>query len=275
MIRFPNAKINLGLAVTERRPDGYHNLQTVFYPVQVCDALEVVRRAEPGITLHESGLAVGTASADNLVCRAYRLLAEEVGGLPGVDAYLNKQIPFGAGLGGGSADATFMLLMLNDEFHLGLSPERIEALSARLGADCPFFCRNVPVYAEGTGNEFTDLNLSLRGHYLVLVKPPFGVSTKEAFGGIVPQRPEHSVREVVETMPVSAWRGLLMNDFERTVFPLYPELASIKERLYAQGALYASMSGSGSTMFGIFASKPELPEGVFDGCFVRVLECKE
>jgi 4-diphosphocytidyl-2-C-methyl-D-erythritol kinase len=278
MITFPNAKINLGLAVTARRPDGYHDLQTVFYPLaEVCDALELVRRSEPGITLHQSGLAVDAPAADNLVCRAFELLRADYD-LPGVDVWLNKQIPFGAGMGGGSADAAFMLRMLNDEFALGLSLEQLEGYAARLGADCPFFCRNTPVYAEGTGNLFSPVALSLSGMWIVVVKPPFGVSTREAFGGIVPRamlseaaRAELcDVREVVETMPVGAWRGRLVNDFETTVFRHHPRLALIKEELYARGALYASMSGSGSTIFGIFDREPQL-DGAFEGDYVKVV----
>lgn len=273
MITFPNAKINLGLAVVAKRADGYHDLETVFYPVGIKDALEIVERSEPGCTLHVSGIQVTGNQEDNLVVKAYRKLEKQYG-LKGVNIYLHKHIPFGAGMGGGSADAAFMLKLLNDHFNIGLSLDELERIAGELGADCPFFIRNTPVFAEGTGNLFSQIDFSLKGYYLAVVKPPVGVSTKDAFGGIVPRKPEHSVREIVETMPVERWKELLENDFERTVFPLYPELAQIKEQLYHSGALYACMSGSGSSLFGIFASEPADLKALFPDCFVWTGACE-
>lgn len=265
MIKFPNAKINLGLSVVAKRNDGYHDLETIFYPVGIKDALEVVPNDNNTCNLHISGIQVDGNPESNLVVKAYRLLQERFQ-LPGVDIYLHKQIPFGAGMGGGSADAAFMIQMLRDLFSLPLSDEEVEHTAARLGADCPFFCRNVPVYAEGTGNIFSPVSVSLKGYRLVVVKPPKGVSTKDAFGKIVPQQPLLSVKEIVGR-PVEEWRGLLRNDFETTVFPLYPEIKAIKDRLYESGAIYASMSGSGSSVFGIFREEPSLGDA-FPGCFI-------
>lgn len=271
MLLFPNAKINLGLNITERRPDGYHNLETIFYPIPLCDALEVVPRVEDAASaassskcrLHLSGHEV---AGDNLVCRAYRLLDAEFSLSP-VDAYLLKRIPLGAGLGGGSADATFMLKLLNRLFMLGLNEEALEERAARLGADCPFFVQNRPTYAEGTGNIFTPLPLSLSGYRLLLAKPSVFVSTREAFALVRPRRPQLSPCDAA-LRPLEEWRHCLLNDFEESVFPQYPVIRSLKEELYRRGAIYASMSGSGSSVYGIFApdSQPcteQLGEGTF------------
>lgn len=271
MILFPNAKINLGLSVVRKREDGYHDLETVFYPVGIKDILEVVPDEEGDCELTITGIPVSGDPEKNLVVKAYRLLQARFN-LPGVRIFLHKQIPFGAGLGGGSADAAFMLLLLQDLFRLSLSDDELEAIAGTLGADCPFFCRNTPVYAEGTGDQFTPVDLSLKGLHLVLVKPATGVSTKDAFGNIHPAAPEINVREIIER-PVEAWKDLLKNDFEKTVFPLYPEISRIKEELYEAGALYASMSGSGSTVFGIFREAPELGNR-FSDCFVWQGPCE-
>ncbi len=271
MIRFPNAKINLGLSVVRKREDGYHDLETVFYPVGLKDALEVVPNEEGACRLFISGIQVADDPEKNLVVKAYRKLQERYG-IPGVDIYLYKHIPFGAGLGGGSSDASFMLLMLKDLFSLPVSEDEIEEIAASLGADCPFFCRNIPVFAAGTGNLFTPVTVSLKGYRMVIVKPATGVSTKEAFGEIKPVHPEISVREIVKR-PIEAWKELLKNDFEETVFPLHPEIAAIKEKLYESGAVYASMSGSGSSVFGIFKEEVSLLN-CFPDCFVWQGECE-
>lgn len=272
MITFPNAKINLGLSVVAKRPDGYHDLETVFYPVGIKDALEIIVREEPGCTLHVSGMEVTGNPEENLVVKAYRKLAARYA-LKGVDVYLHKHIPFGAGMGGGSADAAFMLCMLNDVFELNLTQAELEAIAGELGADCPFFCRNTPVFAAGTGNLFSDVNFSLKGYFLAVVKPQVGVSTKEAFGGIVPAQPLCSVKDIIEGQPVSEWKEVLRNDFEETVFPLYPQLAEIKQALYDAGAVYASMSGSGSSLFGIFEQTPDV-KTLFADCFVWTGACE-
>lgn len=259
MITFPNAKINLGLQIVERRPDGYHNLETIFYPIPVEDALECCVKAGMPTKCHLniSGIQVEGNTDDNLVCRAYRLLDEEFN-LPPVEIFLHKHIPTGAGLGGGSSDAAFMLRLLNDTFALGLSTQKLEEYAAQLGADCAFFIQNRPTFAHGIGNLFRPIELSLQGHQLWLVKPDIFVSTREAFAQITPRRPEVSLEELVKE-PISCWREAMVNDFEASVFPQHPELRAIKERLYAHGALYAAMSGSGSSLFGIFAPDAELP----------------
>lgn len=260
MIAFPNVKINLGLSITEKRPDGYHNLETVFYPVALEDALEInpCNDAATKFTLHQHGMEIAGNPEDNLVVKAYLLLDREFD-LPPVEIHLFKHIPSGAGLGGGSSDAAFMLKLLNDQFNLHLTDHQLEAYAATLGADCAFFIKNQPTFAEGIGNIFSPVQLSLKGYQIMIIKPDVFVSTREAFSNIRPRRPEHSVKEVIKR-PVSEWRETLINDFEASVFPLHPVIGEIKEELYRQGAVYASMSGSGSSVFGLFAPKTTLPE---------------
>lgn len=268
MITFPNAKINLGLNITEKRPDGYHNLETVFYPVPIEDALEVVplKGTDKEFELHVLGTSIAGNPEDNLVVKAYRLLKEEFA-LPPLDIYLQKQIPSGAGMGGGSADGSFMLKMLNDQFSLGLSEEKLEAYAARLGADCPFFIKNQPIFATGTGNIFEPINISLKGLYLLVIKPEIFVSTRDAFSLITPAFPERSITDIIQ-QPVEEWKDCLVNDFEKSVFTQYPEIGEAKKRLYDAGAIYASMSGSGSSLFGIFKAPVDKPELIFPGYFV-------
>lgn len=260
MITFPNAKLNLGLNIVEKRPDGYHNLETLFYPIPLEDALEITLSnvSSSKYTLHASGLQINGDITQNLVVKAYQLLDEQFD-LPPVDIHLFKRIPFGAGLGGGSSDAAFMLKMLNERFALGLSQEALETYAAQLGADCAFFIRNQPTYAEGIGNLFSPVSVSLKGYQLVLVKPAIFVSTREAFAQIRPHRPEIALKEIVQR-PVETWRAHMINDFEASVFPQFPQIKEIKEELYAQGAIYASMSGSGSSVFGLFAPKTQVPK---------------
>lgn len=260
MLTFPNIKINLGLSITEKRPDGYHNLETVFYPVNLEDALEIRTspEAEKKITLHQYGMEIAGSPEDNLVAKAYSLLDKEFH-LPPVEIHLYKHIPSGAGLGGGSSDAAFMLKLLNEQFHLNLSEEQLEIYAATLGADCAFFIKNKPVYAEGIGNIFSPIELSLRGYQIMIVKPDVFVSTREAFANIHPHHPEYPVKEVIRR-PVAEWKDTLINDFEASVFPQHPVIGEIKQELYNQGAIYASMSGSGSSVFGLFAPDAALPE---------------
>lgn len=265
MIVFPNIKINLGLSITEKRPDGYHNLETVFYPVALEDALEIralpeasLPEADKKITLHQYGMEITGNPEDNLVAKAYSLLDKEFH-LPPVEIHLYKHIPSGAGLGGGSSDAAFMLKLLNGHFHLNLSEEQLEIYAATLGADCAFFIKNKPVYAEGIGNIFSPIELSLKGYQIMIVKPDVFVSTREAFANIHPHHPEYPVKEVIRR-PVAEWKDILINDFEASVFPQHPVIGEIKKELYNQGALYASMSGSGSSVFGLFAPDAALPE---------------
>lgn len=257
MLTFPNAKINLGLNITEKRPDGYHNLETVFYPVPVEDALEIIPLPDAPrgtCTLHLAGQEIAGTLEDNLVAKAYRMLDADFG-LPAVDIHLLKRIPSGAGLGGGSSDAAFMLKMLNEQFGLGLTEDNLEAYATRLGADCAFFVRNRPTFAEGIGNIFSPLpSFSLSGYRLLLVKPDVFVSTRDAFARIKPRRADASPKEIVR-LPVEKWRGRLVNDFEESVFPQFPLIGETKDEMYRLGAVYASMSGSGSSVFGLFKNE--------------------
>lgn len=260
MLVFPCCKINLGLHVTERRPDGYHNLETLFYPIPLEDVLEVVplsgaKKQSWKLTLY--GNSVAGNAEQNLVVKAYRLLAYRYD-LPAVDIHLYKHIPSGAGLGGGSSDAAYMLLLLNDLFQLHLSVSQLEVFATDLGADCAFFIRHQPVFAEGIGNLFTPVSLSLHGYRIVIVKPDIFVSTPEAFRGLTPQKPTLSLKEVA-CQPVNTWRTCMTNDFEKTIFPIHPKIESLKKQLYEAGAIYASMSGSGSAVFGLFEANAPLP----------------
>lgn len=255
MITFPNAKINLGLNIVEKRPDGYHNLETVFYPVPVEDALEVniLNESTQKFRLHQAGLEIAGEAENNLVVKAYKLLDERFN-LPPIDIHLFKHIPSGAGLGGGSSDAAYMLKLLNEKFNLELSDENLEEYATKLGADCAFFIRNAPTYAEGIGNIFSPISLSLKGYQIVLVKPDIFVSTRDAFAQIKPHRQEIPLKEVIK-QPIEEWKERMVNDFEESVFPQFPAIKEIKEKLYEAGAIYAAMTGSGSSVFGLF--KPE------------------
>lgn len=261
MITFPNAKINLGLNITAKRPDGYHNLETVFYPVPIEDALEIHvqnNSTDKKFALHQAGMEITGNAEDNLVVKAYLLLDKEFN-LPPVDIHLYKHIPSGAGLGGGSSDAAFMLKLLNERFELKLTDEKLEEYAATLGADCAFFIKNTPTYAEGIGNIFSPLSLSLKGYQILLVKPDIFVSTREAFSLVRPHEPEYSLKEII-THPVNEWKEQMVNDFEASVFPQYPVIEEIKEELYKNGAIYAAMSGSGSSVFGLFAPDITIPD---------------
>ena len=272
MITFPNAKINLGLYITEKRPDGYHNLETVFYPVPLEDALEIrtLPNADSKFLLHQYGIPINGTAGENLAVKAY-LLLDKLFHLPPIEIHLYKHIPSGAGMGGGSSDAAFMLKLLNKQFQLDLSENQLEIYASELGADCAFFIRNAPTLAKGIGNQFSPINLSLQGYVIRVVKPNVFVSTRDAFAHICPRSPQYALEEVIN-LPVSTWKEILSNDFEESVFPLYPEIGEIKERLYKQGAIYASMSGSGSSVYGLFAPGTTLPtydfgsdSFVFDG----------
>ncbi len=258
MICFPNAKINLGLNITEKRQDGYHNIETIFYPVNIKDALEIVPAKNGKGTFIQTGIGIDGDPDNNLVMKAYRLLANQYN-LPEIDIYLRKEIPFGAGLGGGSADAAFMLKLLNEFARLNLSSDELEKLSALIGADCAFFIRNKPVFASGIGNVFEPVILSLENYFLVLLQPDIHVSTKEAYDGVKPAQPEISLKEIIK-QPVETWKDLMKNDFEKTVFSKFPKIKNLKNKLYDFGAIYASMSGSGSSVFGIFKEEVDLKD---------------
>lgn len=263
MISFPNAKINLGLNVVSKRPDGYHNIETIFYPIPVKDALEIVRADTFSFT--QTGIPVDAPIEKNLVVKALNLLKSQYE-IPELEVHLLKTIPFGAGLGGGSADAAFMLKLLNDYCGLHILEDSLEELASSIGADCPFFIRNTPVFASGTGNIFETVELSLADYHLCLVKPDVAVSTPEAYSMVTPAAPAISLKEIIRR-PVGEWKELMVNDFEKSVFPKHPVIAGIKETLYEKGAVYASMSGSGSSVFGLFKEATDL-KGLFADCFV-------
>ncbi|MCD8260955.1 MAG: 4-(cytidine 5'-diphospho)-2-C-methyl-D-erythritol kinase [Bacteroides sp.] len=263
MLRFPNAKINIGLYITGKRPDGYHNLETIFYPVMLEDALEIlpVPSSSGECQLHLSGNYPTGEPGKNLVVKAYQLL-NTLYNLPSAAIYLFKNIPTGAGLGGGSSDAAFTLKMLSELFALNLSDKELETHAARLGADCSFFIRNKPLFTEGIGEIFSPITLTLNGYGIILVKPDIFISTPETFRRITPSLPTCSLKESI-TLPVEEWKNHIGNDFETSIFPNHPFIREIKEELYHKGALYASMSGSGSSVYGIFEKDLPLPEITF------------
>lgn len=255
MVVFPNCKINLGLHITGKRPDGYHELETVFYPVQLRDALEIVHATteEPeDIRFTASGLSIPGNSASNLCVKAYQLLKKDFPELPPIQMHLHKVIPMGAGLGGGSSDGAFALKLLNEKFQLQLNQDQLIHYAAQLGSDCPFFILNRPCYGTGRGEILEPIELNLSGHRFVLIHPGIHVSTKWAFEQLTPAKAPRPITEILQ-QSLSEWKRELVNDFEAPILRAYPEIASIKRALYDDGAVYASMSGSGSTVFGIYA----------------------
>ena len=271
MITFPIAKINLGLNVVEKRPDGYHNLQTVFYPVPIQDVLEVQVMDEAFPSSYDCDLKVTNINIDgdeqrNLVVRAYQLLKKDFPTLPRIHTHLWKGIPTQAGMGGGSSDCAYMMLLLNRQFHLGLTDEQLISYAAQLGADCAFFILSKPCYAEGIGEKLQPIEVSLSGYYIAVVRPDIPVSTKEAFSLIHPHYPAQNCRETV-MKPVETWRETLVNDFEESVVALHPEIGAIKEQLYDMGATYAAMTGSGSALFGLFREQPDSLSQAFPDMF--------
>ncbi len=260
MICFPNAKINLGLRVTEKRPDGYHNLETVFYPIGMKDALEVV----PNPNGKPYSLEVKTLDTEcldmdeekNIVTKAFRLMESRFSIQPSA-FFLKKGIPTGAGLGGGSSDAAYALKIINLINNLGLTDSELEQFSAQIGADCAFFIKNKPIFASGIGTDFEDVKLNLGGLFLVLLKPNVHVSTAEAYSLVHPAHPTRSLKEWIG-YPIETWRDNVINDFENSVFMKYPIIGDIKETLYRKGAVYASMSGSGSSVYGLFKTPVDL-----------------
>lgn len=263
MITFPNAKINLGLNITSRRTDGYHTIESVFYPVPWCDILEIVPASGPDTTLTVTGRKVDCPVERNLVYRAWRLMHDEAG-VPAVDICLRKVIPDGAGLGGGSSDAAFTLRMLRDMFVPDMTDDTLAEMAAKLGSDCPFFIYNTPMAVSDIGTVMRPCDISLAGMRIVIVKPQRSVSTAEAYSRVTPRKPARTAPEIVSG-DMMAWRHSLVNDFEESVFGTLAECAAIKQALYDAGALYASMSGSGSSVYGIFSegdTQVTLPEAV-------------
>ncbi len=267
MVRFPNCKINLGLHVIQKRADGYHNIETVFYPLFLRDALEIISSSEQ--QFEASGLEVTGNFEDNLCLKAYQILKEDFRQLPPLKIHLHKAIPIGAGLGGGSSDAAFMLEMINEKFCLQLSEAALINYALQLGSDCPFFIINKPCFATGRGENLETINLILSEYKLIVVNPGIYVSTKDTFSTLTPKQPEKSIKEIV-SQPVESWREELTNDFEKPVFDLYPPVKKIKDEMYAAGAIYASMTGTGSTVFGIFPKNFE-PDFSFSENYLYVV----
>lgn len=262
----PCAKINLGLNIVNKRTDGYHDLETVFYPVPIYDEIEIIEGKET--TFEIKGQSIEDDPEKNLVMRAYRMVAEHYP-LPPVHIILDKQIPMQAGMGGGSADCAFTIRLLNEQFRLGMGTSEMQQMAASLGADCAFFIEASPAYAEGIGERLSPIPLDLNGYRMVVVKPAVAVSTREAFSRIKVKRPAKNCRDIV-MQPIETWRKELVNDFEDSIFPQHPELAAIKQRLYELGARYAAMSGSGSALFAFFDEAPQL-EKEFTDCKKWVL----
>lgn len=278
MITFPCAKINLGLNIVSKRPDGFHNLETVFYPIPLTDALEIKYMdekfpSESPCDLKITGNDVDCNEEDNLVIKAYQLLAADFQ-LPRVHAHLVKRIPTQAGLGGGSSDAAYMIRLLDERFRLNIGIPEMERYAAKLGADCAFFITADPSYAEGIGDVLMPADVpgaGLGGYYLAVVKPSVAVSTRDAYAAIVPKTPTKCCRDIVR-QPIETWKDELVNDFEAPIFAMHPELAAIKLSLYDAGAVYAAMSGSGSALFGIFREQPTGLEKEFEGMFCQVMK---
>jgi len=269
MILFPSAKINIGLEVLRKRPDNFHDLETIFYPLNLCDILEI----NQSDTFHFSisGIEIGEFNEENIVVKAYRLLQSNYN-LPPVHIHLHKQIPIGAGLGGGSSDAAFTLLGLNKLFHLNLENEFLRNYASVLGSDCAFFLTNQPVFAEGKGNVFSEVKIDLKKYSLVLIKPTISISTSEAYNGISPKISEFSLKESVKR-PIQLWKEKIENRFEMGIFDSHPQIKLIKERLYQEGAIFASMSGSGSSVYGLFEIIPQQLKGHFPDCFYWEEKC--
>ena len=273
MLTFPCAKINLGLNITSKREDGYHNLETIFYPVPLTDALEVKLMhddfpSDEPCDLKITGNAVDCDEKNNLVVKAYTLLAQDFK-LPRVHTHLVKRIPMQAGLGGGSADGAFMIRLLDERFRLNMGIAEMERYASRLGSDCAFFITTEPSFATGRGEVLEPVNIAehnLQGYYIAIVKPAIAVSTREAFKQIICRQPKHCCRDIVR-QPVETWKTVLTNDFEEPAFKQHPELADIKQRLYDLGAVYAQMSGSGSAFFGLFRTDPQQLKNAFPACY--------
>jgi 4-diphosphocytidyl-2-C-methyl-D-erythritol kinase len=274
MIVFPNSKINLGLRILRKRNDGYHDLETVFFPIPLTDVLEVARHnayhKTYSIPFGKTGIFLDGDPSDNLVIKAYKMLKKDFPKIPHVKIHLHKAVPAGAGLGGGSADAAFTLTLLNKEFNLGLSSEKLIKYSIKLGSDCPFFIINKPCFATGRGEFLEPIDLDLSGYKIIVVNPGIHINTGRAFLNIKPATPEKSIKDIIQR-PIERWKDELINDFEKWVFSQYKEIVDIKDKLYVGGAVFASMSGSGSTVYGIFP-KNATPDLTFpDNYFVKVL----
>ena len=256
MVTFPNAKINIGLSITEKRPDGFHNLESCFYPVGWCDVLEILPAKK--LSFRSTGIPIPVNPETNLCLKAYHLIKQDFNISP-VMIHLHKIVPIGAGLGGGSADCAFTIKTLNDLFELHLTIEQMENYARKLGSDCAFFIQNRPKYCVGKGDDFLEITLDLSSKSIVLINPNIHISTAEAYSGVKPMKAKINLREILQN-PVNQWINVVKNDFENHLLSRYPTISIIKEQLYSQGAAYASMTGSGSTVFGIFDNEIELKE---------------
>jgi len=256
MISFPNAKINLGLQITGKRDDGFHNIETVFYPIELSDALEIIIATNKNFQFQNSGLIIPGDPDKNLCVDAYNLLAADFK-IPAVKIFLHKNIPTGAGLGGGSSDAAHTLILLDKIFSLGLGQEGLKNYARQLGSDCAFFIENKVTYAHERGDNFEPLEINLKGFHIIIIKPSFNISTKEAYSKVEVSTHKANLKHIIQ-QSVSSWKSNLHNDFELSIFEKHPDTSKIKEKLYDLGALYASMSGSGSAVYGIFKGKTNL-----------------
>jgi len=268
MVSFPNCKINLGLNIVNKRNDGYHNIETIFFPIQLRDALEVIEKEK--FEFSTSGSPIEGEKEKNLCIKAYDLLKNDFPQLRAVQMHLHKAIPMGAGLGGGSADGAFTLKLLNKKFELNLSEKQLINYSLQLGSDCPFFILNKPCFATGRGEILEQTGFDLSEFKIVIVHPAIHISTAWAFENIKPLKPVRSIKQIIQ-QPISTWKDELLNDFEKPVFEKYPEIKSIKDKLYNVGAIHASMSGSGSAVYGIFKKEKNISISFPDNYFVKTL----
>ena len=274
MIDFPNCKINLGLNILRKRTDGYHDLETVFYPIALHDTLEIIENKEPNknhaMPFTTSGFSVPGMATSNICVKAYKLLRKKFPKLPLIKMHLHKAVPLGAGLGGGSADAAFVLKILNNLFNLCLTIPQLMEFADELGSDCPFFILNKPCFATGRGEILEEINLDLSDYKIAIVNPGIHVTTGDVFSKMKPVVPEKSIKEII-TLPIKKWKAELQNDFEKIIFKQYREIVDIKDSFYSDGAIYASMSGSGSTVYGIFKKDQKIKLSFPDHYFVREL----
>ena len=270
MVSFPNCKINLGLNIINKRPDGYHDLETVFYPIAIKDVLEIVTdqegQASGNVNYSSSGIPVIGDIQNNLCVKAYQLLKKDFPEIPAIKMHLHKEIPMGAGLGGGSADGAFALSLLNQKYQLQLTQEQLIQYAILLGSDCPFFIINKPCLGKGRGEILSEIEVDLHNYQFLIVNPGIHISTAWAFSQIKPAQQLYSIEDTI-LIPIGQWKGMLINDFEKPVVQQYPEIGEIIHQLYASGAIYAALSGSGSTVFGIYPKgtiqRPNFPKHYF------------
>ena len=257
MLTYSNAKINIGLNIVEKRNDGFHNIETIFFPIGMRDAIEIAdSKTDTPYTFSASGIPINIDAKDNIVVKAYELIRAKYT-FPSQAIHLHKNIPFGAGLGGGSANAAYMIKLLNNKFNLGMSLKEMEDEVKKLGSDCAFFIENKPAFAIDKGENLNPIDLDLSAYHMLLIKPNIHISTPEAYANIKPHKPETSLIKLIE-QPVKTWKFTIKNDFEDSIFPNHPLLAKLKDELYEQGAIYAAMSGSGSSLFGLFKNEPKI-----------------